>query len=142
MASKILRALILGPPGSGKGTISERIVKDFRIRHLASGDVLRQHVAKKTEYGKQAAKAMEQGQLVSDDLMANLILSELKAIPKDENWLLDGFPRTVTQAEALDKAFQIDTVVNLNVPFKVSESFVSGTWGPCKLEILRNATNI
>ncbi|XP_077105267.1 GTP:AMP phosphotransferase AK3, mitochondrial isoform X2 [Ranitomeya variabilis] len=88
MAARVLfRAVIMGPPGSGKGTISDRIVKHFALKHLSSGDLLRLNMQKKT-----------------------------------------GFPRTVPQAQALDKAHQIDTVIDLNVPFQTIKDRLTARW--------------
>ncbi|XP_063605791.1 GTP:AMP phosphotransferase AK3, mitochondrial-like isoform X2 [Penaeus indicus] len=98
--SKLLRMVILGAPGSGKGTISSRIVRDFGLKHLSSGDILRAQILKKTEIGLAAQSYMKGGQLVPDDVMVKLISSELSGLNASP-WLLDGFPRTRPQAEAL-----------------------------------------
>lgn len=74
---KLIQAIIMGPPGSGKGTIAKRIVKDFGMKHLASGDVLRKHVGMKTELGTDANKYITAGQLVPDNIITDLMLSEL-----------------------------------------------------------------
>ncbi|XP_042238864.1 GTP:AMP phosphotransferase AK3, mitochondrial-like isoform X3 [Homarus americanus] len=98
--NKLFRMVILGAPGSGKGTISSRIVRDFGLKHLSSGDLLRAQVINKTELGIAAQKYMKAGKLVPDDVMVNLIASELAGL-KTSPWLLDGFPRTRPQAEAV-----------------------------------------
>lgn len=77
--SRILKALIMGPPGSGKGTIANRIVKDFGLWHIASGDVLRKQVAMKTEVGNAAQEYISKGGLVPDDVMLKLVLNELSS---------------------------------------------------------------
>ena len=121
MASK-LRLVILGAPGSGKGTISSRLVKEFKLNHFATGDVIRANIQKKTELGLKVQDLVKKGQLVSDDLVGKLVVSELNVINNSASgWLLDGYPRTLEQAKALDaKAalFVLDKVVNLHVPFK------------------------
>ncbi|XP_040273066.1 GTP:AMP phosphotransferase AK3, mitochondrial [Bufo bufo] len=128
MVSRMLfRAVIMGPPGSGKGTISDRIVKHFALKHLSSGDLLRLNIQKKTEVGILAKSYIEQGQLVPDGVITRLIVQELNNFG-EHNWLLDGFPRTVPQAQALDKAYQINTVIDLNVPFQTIKDRLTARW--------------
>ena len=121
MASK-LRLVILGAPGSGKGTISSRLVKEFRLNHLATGDVIRANIQKKTELGLKVQELVKKGQLVPDEVVSKLVVSELNIINNSASgWLLDGYPRTIEQAKALDakaSLFALDKVVNLHVPFK------------------------
>lgn len=117
----------MGPPGSGKGTVSGRIVKHFALKHLSSGDLLRLNIQKKTEIGVVAKSYIDHGQLVPDDVITRLILQELNNIG-EHNWLLDGFPRTVPQAKALDNAHQISTVINLNVPFQTIKDRLTARW--------------
>uniref|UniRef100_A0A8C2S4F3 Nucleoside-diphosphate kinase n=1 Tax=Capra hircus TaxID=9925 RepID=A0A8C2S4F3_CAPHI len=116
-SARLLRAAIMGAPGSGKGTVSSRITKHFELKHLSSGDLLRDNMLRGTEIGVLAKTFIDQGKLIPDDVMTRLVLHELKNLTQ-YNWLLDGFPRTLPQAEALDRAYQIDTVINLNVPFE------------------------
>ncbi|KAM5194709.1 GTP:AMP phosphotransferase AK3, mitochondrial [Mantella aurantiaca] len=127
VARMLFRAVIMGPPGSGKGTISDRIVKHFALKHLSSGDLLRLNIQRKTEIGVVAKSYIDQGQLVPDDVITSLILQELNNIG-EHNWLLDGFPRTVPQAQALDNAHQINTVINLNVPFQTIKDRLTARW--------------
>ena len=96
-----MRIVLLGAPGSGKGTQSEAIVKKYQIRHLSTGDMLRAEVAAGTPLGRQARAIMEAGQLVSDAIVLGMI--EQRLLDNDtKGFLLDGFPRTLVQAEALD----------------------------------------
>ncbi|KAL5362943.1 adenylate kinase [Aspergillus floccosus] len=98
-----MRIILMGPPGAGKGTQAPRIKDKYCVCHLATGDMLRSQVAKKTELGKEAKKIMDQGGLVSDEIMVNMIKSELENNAECKNgFILDGFPRTVAQAERLD----------------------------------------
>ncbi|KAE8336994.1 adenylate kinase [Aspergillus arachidicola] len=98
-----MRMVLMGPPGAGKGTQAPALKDKYCVCHLATGDMLRSQVAKKTELGKEAKKIMDQGGLVSDEIMVNMIKSELDNNTECKNgFILDGFPRTVAQAERLD----------------------------------------
>ncbi|KAL1955615.1 hypothetical protein VTO42DRAFT_8348 [Malbranchea cinnamomea] len=99
-----MRMVLMGPPGAGKGTQAPKIKEKFCICHLATGDMLRSQVARQTELGKAAKKIMDQGGLVSDEIMVNMIKNELETNKECQNgFILDGFPRTVAQAERLDE---------------------------------------
>ncbi|CDR47595.1 CYFA0S34e00342g1_1 [Cyberlindnera fabianii] len=101
---KSIRMVLIGPPGAGKGTQAPNLKEKFCACHLATGDMLRSQVAKKTELGLEAKKIMDQGGLVSDDIMVNMIKSELDNNPECKSgFILDGFPRTIPQAEKLDE---------------------------------------
>lgn len=89
MSSKPVRALIMGPPGSGKGTVSERIVNTFKVIHLSSGDVLRSQIKEGTDVGLKAKAIVEKGGLVPDEIMIELILNKMKELA-GRSWLLDG----------------------------------------------------
>lgn len=123
---KIIRAIILGAPGSGKGTISARLVNDFRLKHLASGDILRNQIAAKTDAGKQAEEFLLKGDLVPDELMVTLMGKELGSL--NQSWLLDGFPRTLLQAKALSSSQKVDFVINLDVPFDTIRQRLEKRW--------------
>uniref|UniRef100_A0A8C0VZ49 Nucleoside-diphosphate kinase n=1 Tax=Castor canadensis TaxID=51338 RepID=A0A8C0VZ49_CASCN len=94
----LLRAVIMGAPGSGKGTVSSRITRHFELKHLSSGDLLRQNMLQGTEIGVLVKTFIDQGKLIPDDVMTWLVLHELKNLTQ-YRWLLDGFPRTLPQAE-------------------------------------------
>ncbi|KAI9788787.1 MAG: adenylate kinase [Peltula sp. TS41687] len=102
------RMVLMGPPGAGKGTQAPKIREKFCICHLATGDMLRSQVAKKTALGREAKKIMDQGGLVSDEIMVNMIKNELESNKSCTNgFILDGFPRTVPQAERLDSMLAV-----------------------------------
>lgn len=127
MASK-LRLIILGAPGSGKGTISSRIVNDFRLNHLSSGNLLRENINKKTSIGLKVSELVAQGKFVPDDLISKMILNKLNEL-RYSSWLLDGFPRNLKQCQALEKnKMVVDKVVNLNVPFEVIINRLKHRW--------------
>ncbi|XP_022900767.2 GTP:AMP phosphotransferase AK3, mitochondrial [Onthophagus taurus] len=127
MALKMFKAVILGAPASGKGTISSRIVKNFNLAHISSGDLLRLNIKNGTAIGLEAQKYIKQGKLVPDNLMIKFIINEINKT-KDKPWLLDGFPRTLSQAKDLWDKQQLDIVINLNVPFDVIVERVKGRW--------------
>lgn len=120
-------AIILGAPGSGKGTISSRIIRKFDMKHISSGDLLRNNILNKTALGLDAKKYMDKGQLVPDSVMINLITNELNS-NSDINWLLDGFPRTRSQASELNKHTNIDVAINLVVPFDIIIERIQRRW--------------
>jgi adenylate kinase len=99
-----LNLVLMGPPGAGKGTQAERLVADFDLPYFATGDILRQAVKDETELGKQAKEYMDRGDLVPDEVICEAIMERLDSSEADDGFLLDGFPRTVRQAEVLEEA--------------------------------------
>jgi adenylate kinase len=95
--------VLLGPPGAGKGTQAKLIAKHYGIPHISTGDILRSNVARGTELGRKAKAVMERGELVSDDLVNGMVADRIKQPDCDRGFVLDGFPRTVAQAEWLDR---------------------------------------
>ncbi len=95
--------ILFGPPGSGKGTQSEKLIAKYNLKHLSTGDLLRSEISRKTALGLQAKKFMDKGQLVPDEVVIGMISSALDNFPGVTGFLFDGFPRTAAQAEALDK---------------------------------------
>eukprot|EP00092_Neocalanus_flemingeri_P027964 GFUD01030360.1.p1 GENE.GFUD01030360.1~~GFUD01030360.1.p1 ORF type:complete len:241 (+),score=49.79 GFUD01030360.1:59-781(+) len=120
-------ALIIGAPGSGKGTISNWIVRDFGLIHVSSGDLLRAHLRDGTPLGLEAKSFIAAGNLVPDSVMVGLVASELKKLGS-KPWLLDGFPRTQPQAEALQAETPVNVVVNLCVPFETIIDRIKDRW--------------
>lgn len=125
-AIKAFRAIMIGAPASGKGTISAWIVRDFNVVHISSGDILRQHIKDQTSFGQQVQKYMNDGQLVPDPLVMKCILDTIDT--SGNRWLLDGFPRSINQAEKICEAHKLDAVMHLNVPFDVIIDRVSKRW--------------
>ena len=114
--AKKCRALILGPPGGGKGTLSKRLVRDFDFAHVSSGDALRNQIANGTAVGKEAESYIAAGTLVPDSIVTALVVDELNSNAGASNLLLDGFPRTLDQAKALSASYDVDLVLNLDIP--------------------------
>ena len=100
-----LNILLLGPQGAGKGTQAKRVAAAFEIPHIASGEILRSEMAAGTELGRRVKAVYDRGDLVSDDLMIELIRTRLEQADTENGFILDGFPRTTVQAEALDEMF-------------------------------------
>ncbi len=98
-----LNLVLLGPPGAGKGTQAERLVEDFGLPYYSTGIILREAVAEESELGREAKRYMDAGELVPDELINNVIAERLDSGEADDGFLLDGFPRTVGQAEMLEK---------------------------------------
>jgi adenylate kinase len=120
-----LNVLLLGPQGSGKGTQANRISAEYGIPHIASGDILRAEMAAGTELGHRVKDVVDRGDLVSDDLMIELIKTRLGQADTDAGFVLDGFPRTTVQAEALDEMFgdigrSFSVVFALQIPDEVA----------------------
>ncbi len=99
--------ILFGPPGSGKGTQSEKLIAKYGLKHLSTGDLLRNEISRQTPLGKEAQSFMDKGQLVPDEVVIGMISSALDENPAAKGFLFDGFPRTAAQAEALDKLLEL-----------------------------------
>jgi adenylate kinase len=115
-----MRTILLGPPGAGKGTQAETIVKEFSIPHISTGDIFRSNIKEGTSLGKKAKEYMDQGLLVPDELTVELVKDRLLNDDCKNGFLLDGFPRTIAQADELEDALKsmnqhLDYVVNIEV---------------------------
>ncbi|MDO4383479.1 MAG: adenylate kinase [Eubacteriales bacterium] len=116
----MLRAVLLGPPGAGKGTQAVRLVEKYDIPHISTGDIFRKNIKEGTELGKKAQEYMNAGALVPDELVVDLVKDRLQQDDCKNGFLLDGFPRTIFQAEKLDEFLsetgqKMDIVINLKV---------------------------
>jgi adenylate kinase len=101
-----LNLILLGPPGAGKGTQAERLIDDFELPYYATGDILRAAVNEETELGREAKAYMDRGDLVPDELICRVVMERVDSQEAADGFLLDGFPRTVAQAETLDAALE------------------------------------
>lgn len=122
-----MKIIFIGPPGSGKGTQAKRLAGRFEIPHISTGDMLREAVADGTELGRQAAPIMAAGGLVSDDLMIGIIRDRLAKADAGKGFILDGFPRTLVQAEKLDgllSSAESDRAGNGSDPLRVLQLLV------------------
>ena len=126
-----MRLVLLGPPGAGKGTQAERIATLYGVPHLSTGDMLREAVAADTEVGRHAKSIMEAGRLVPDDVMIRLVADRIAQPDCARGFILDGFPRTLAQAEALDRlleerGLELDLVLEIAVDDQALIERISG----------------
>lgn len=116
-----MKIIMLGAPGAGKGTQADKICSKYDIPHISTGDIFRANIKQGTELGKKAKDYMDKGALVPDELVVDLVVDRVKADDCKNGYVLDGFPRTIPQAEALDKALaamseKVDFAINVEVP--------------------------
>jgi len=115
-----MKLILLGPPGAGKGTQAANIVNKYNAVHISTGDIFRKNIKENTDLGKKAKEYMDKGLLVPDELVVELVADRLEQDDVKDGFLLDGFPRTVNQAQSLDKVLEslngkIDKVINIQV---------------------------
>lgn len=116
-----MKIIMLGAPGAGKGTQAKKIAAKYAIPHISTGDIFRANIKNNTELGQKAKTYMDKGELVPDELVVDLIMDRFKEADCANGYVLDGFPRTIPQAEALDKALSangesVDYAINVEVP--------------------------
>lgn len=117
----MLNIVLFGPPGAGKGTQSEKLIEKYKLSHISTGDLFRKHLGEGTGLGKLAKKYMDEGRLVPDKVVIEMVSEKIKATEGVHGFIFDGFPRTVPQAEALDELLQqysmpISGMISLEVP--------------------------
>ncbi|XOV93152.1 MAG: adenylate kinase [Bacteroidota bacterium] len=117
----MLNIVLFGPPGAGKGTQSENLIKKYHLTHISTGDLFRKHLGEGTELGKLAQKYMDEGNLVPDEVVIGMVEVKIEENLSGNGFIFDGFPRTVAQAESLDKmlsthGLSISVMVALEVP--------------------------
>jgi adenylate kinase len=127
------RAVFLGAPGAGKGTQAQQLAAGHQIRHISTGDMLREEVLQKTDLGLQASQFMDAGKLVPDDVMIAMVAARIGDPNAGKAWILDGFPRTLPQAESLDRSLaaatrELSHVVFFQVPEDVLVERLASRW--------------
>ncbi|HTA81646.1 MAG TPA: adenylate kinase [Bacteroidia bacterium] len=119
----MLNIILFGPPGAGKGTQSARLIDKYKLVHLSTGDILRAEVAAQTTLGKEAKTLMDKGILVSDDIVIGMIDTKISKNLSSAGFIFDGFPRTLPQAEALDKLLtKHSTGISMTIALEVNEA--------------------
>jgi adenylate kinases len=121
-----MNVILLGAPGAGKGTQAALIAEYYGIPQISTGDIFRKNIKEQTSLGKLAKSFIDAGGLVPDDVVIDLVQDRLSQTDAQNGYILDGFPRTIPQAEALAKVADIDIVLNIDVPFEVIEERLTG----------------
>ena len=118
----MINLILFGPPGSGKGTQSEKLIVKYGLKHLSTGDLLRSEIAQQTQLGMEAKNFMDKGQLVPDEVVIGMIRSAIENNPLVKGFLFDGFPRTSAQAAALDQLMELkNTSIKIMLAMEVGE---------------------
>ena len=126
-----MKIIMLGAPGAGKGTQAKKIAAKYNIPHISTGDIFRANIKNGTELGKKAKTYMDQGLLVPDELVVDLVVDRVNQDDCENGYVLDGFPRTIPQAEALTEALEkmgqkVDFAIDVNVPDEAIVTRMSG----------------
>jgi len=149
----MLNIVLFGPPGSGKGTQSERLIKNYNLVHLSTGDILRSEIAAKSNLGLEAKSIMDKGELVPDNVVIGMISGIIEKNKNAKGFIFDGFPRTIAQADALDKMLIThNTKVNTLIMLEVAEEELkkrlmlrgekSGRGDDVDINIIQNRINV
>lgn len=121
-----MNLILLGAPGAGKGTQATRIAAKYNIPHISTGDIFRKNIKEGTPVGLKAKSYIDQGKLVPDEVVVEIVAQRIQEEDCKNGYLLDGFPRTIAQAEALDRLTDIDYVVNINVDLEALTARITG----------------
>lgn len=121
-----MKIVLIGAPGSGKGTQASLIAKEFNIAHISTGEIFRENIEQQTALGLQIKEIIDNGNLCPDDLTIKLVENRLTQPDCENGYLLDGFPRNLNQAEALDKFNKPDKVINIDIPLDIIENRIIG----------------
>lgn len=113
-----MKLVFLGPPGAGKGTQAERICEKYGLVHISTGDMLREQIEAQTDIGRLAGELINRGELVPDEVVIRMVMDRIAMNDANRGFILDGFPRTVAQAEKLPEFIDVDLVVNIDVPME------------------------
>lgn len=123
----MLNIVLFGPPGAGKGTQSKRIIAKYGLNHISTGEILRKAIAKKTPLGVEAQKHIDKGYYVPDEMAVKIIKQELRKFPQAKGFIFDGFPRTINQANELEKILSvIEAKVNVMISLETNEKAIIG----------------
>lgn len=125
-ATLTARCVFLGAPGAGKGTQAKKVSETVSLAHISTGDMLRGHVSAGTDLGRQARGFMDAGKLVPDNLIISMVKARISEPDAKSAWILDGFPRTLPQAEALDRNLSVDSALSHVIYFAVPETVLFG----------------
>lgn len=121
-----MKIVLLGAPGAGKGTQSVRLAERYKVPHISTGDIFRKNIKERTPIGVEAKSYIDKGQLVPDEVTIRIVKDRLQEKDCENGYLLDGFPRNVFQAKALDDFSEVDKVVNIDVPLHKLMSRITG----------------
>ena len=114
-----MNVILLGAPGAGKGTQASKIVDNYALPHISTGDIFRENIKNQTPIGLLAKSYIDKGQLVPDEVTCKIVEERISREDCENGYMLDGFPRTIAQAEALDKITKVDLVINIDVDFSL-----------------------